>query len=209
MSIVVRLIMSAKNCNIICWNVRGLNDGAKRATVRNQILSTGATLVCLQETKITAWNQTLLTETVGADMANNVVCLPSIGAFGDILIAASERFFRIQQTSLTPNTVTATITMLAENTSCSITGVYGPQADIDKIAFMQEILNPRQHVLPAWLLLGDFNLIYQAQDKNNARINLSMLNNFKYTIDNLGLAPIDLTYKAKDSLGVTISRHPQ
>ena len=109
--------MSTKNCNIICWNVRGLNDGAKRATVRNQILSTGATLVCLQETKITAWNQTLLTETVGADMANNVVCLPSIGASGGILIATSERFFRIQQTSLTPNTVTATITMLAENTS--------------------------------------------------------------------------------------------
>ena len=141
--------MSAKNCNIICWNVRGLNDGAKRATVRNQILSTGATLVCLQETKITAWNQTLLTETVGADMANNAVCLPSIGAFGGILIAASERFFRIQQTSLTPNTVTATITMLAENTSWSITGVYGPQADTDKIAFMQEILDLRQHVLPA------------------------------------------------------------
>jgi len=141
--------MSAKNCNIICWNVRGLNDGAKRATVRNQILSTGATLVCLQETKITAWNQTLLTETVGADMANNNVCLPSIGASGGILITASERFFRIQQTSLTPNTVTATITMLAENTSWSITGVYGPQADADKIAFMQEILDLRQHVLPA------------------------------------------------------------
>ena len=136
-----------------------------------------------------------MTETVGADMANNVVCLPSIGAFGDILIAASERFFRIQQTSLTPNTVTATITMLAENTSWSITGVYGPLADADKIAFMQEILDLRQHVLPAWLLLGDFNLIYQAQDKNNARINLSMLNNFKYTIDNLGLAPIDLQGK--------------
>ena len=78
-------------------------------------------------------------------MANNVVCLPSIGASGGILIAASERFFRIQQTSLTPNTLTATITMLAENTSWSITGVYGPQADTDKIAFMQEILDLRQH----------------------------------------------------------------
>jgi len=85
--------------------------------------------------------------------------------------------------------------MLAENTSWSITGVYGPLADADKIAFMQEILDLRQHVLPAWLLLGDFNLIYQPQDKNNARINLSMLNNFKYTIDNLGLAPIDLQGK--------------
>ena len=67
-----------------------------------------------------------MTETVGADMANNVVCLPSIGASSGILITASERFFRIQQSSLMPNTLTATITMLAENTSWSITGVYDP-----------------------------------------------------------------------------------
>lgn len=56
-------------------------------------------------------------------------------------------------------------------------------------------MNLRQQVLPAWLLLGDFNLIYRAQDKNNSGINLSMLNNFKYTIDNLELAPIDLQGK--------------
>jgi hypothetical protein len=66
--------------------------------------------------------------------------------------------------------------------------------------FLQEIKDLRQHVLPAWLLLGDFNLIYRAQDKNNSRINLSMLNNFESTIDNLELAPIDLQGKKKNHL---------
>jgi hypothetical protein len=27
--------MSQSNCNVLCWNVRGLNDAAKRASVRN------------------------------------------------------------------------------------------------------------------------------------------------------------------------------
>jgi hypothetical protein len=84
--------MLTKNCNLLCWNVRCLNDGAKRTSVRNQILATGATIVCLEETKISAWTRSLLVETVGAELANNTACLPSMGASGGILIAASDRF---------------------------------------------------------------------------------------------------------------------
>ena len=130
------VLMSAKNCSIMCWNVRGLNDGAKRATVRNQIFSTGATMVCLQETKIASWNHNLLVETVGPDMANNAVWLPSIGVCGGILVAASDRFFKISQPYLTTNTVSSQIKMLANNEEWSITGVYGPQSDVDKILFL-------------------------------------------------------------------------
>ena len=89
--------MSAKNCNLLCWNVRGLNDGAKRASVRNQIIATGATIVCLQETKISNWTCNLLVDTVGADMASNVAFLPSVGTCGGILLAAAERFFKLGQ----------------------------------------------------------------------------------------------------------------
>ena len=46
--------------------------------------------------------------------------------------------------------------------------------------------------LPAWLVLGDFNLILNAQEKNNARLNLPMINRFRSTVDNLELARIDL-----------------
>ena len=70
--------MSLKDCNILCWNARGLNDGAKRASVRNQISSSGATLVCLQETKITTWTSSLLLDTVGTGMAQNAAFLPNL-----------------------------------------------------------------------------------------------------------------------------------
>jgi exonuclease III len=121
--------MSVKDCNIMRWNVRGLNDGAKRASVRNQIYSSGATVVCLQETKITSWTYSLLVETVGTDMAQNFVALPSIGASGGILIAVSARFFCLDDPHLTTNTVSASLRMLADNTKWSISGVYGPQSD--------------------------------------------------------------------------------
>jgi exonuclease III len=179
----------------MCWNVRGLNDGAKRASVRNQINSSGATVVCLQETKITSWTYSLLVETVGTDMAQNFVALPSIGASGGILIAVSARFFCLDDPHLTTNTVSASLRMLADNTKWSISGVYGPQSDQDKVLFMQEISGLKQLMLPEWLLLGDFNLIYRAQDKNNGRLNLPLLNAFKSAIDNLLLVPIELQGK--------------
>ena len=82
--------------------------------------------------------------------------------------------------------------MLEENVSWCITGVYGPQTDPVKIAFMQEISDLKQHMMDQWLMLGDFNLIYRVEDKNNNRINIPMLNRFKNTIDNLQLAPLEL-----------------
>jgi exonuclease III len=184
--------MSQKNCSILCWNVRDLNDGAKRASVRNLILSSGATLVCLQETKIDNWNQQLVIEMVGQDMAANCAILPADGVSGGILLATSETFFQLQQIHAMENTVSARITMLEENISWCITGVYGPQTDPEKIAFMQEISDIKQHMEDRWLLLGDFNLIYRLEDKNNSRINIPMLNRFQKTIDDLQLAPLQL-----------------
>jgi hypothetical protein len=75
-------------------------------------------------------------ETIGAELANNVAFLPSVGARGGILIAASDHFFNISQPHLTAHTVSATITMLAENKTWTITGVYGPQSDVDKLLFL-------------------------------------------------------------------------
>jgi hypothetical protein len=93
---------------------------------------------------------------------------------------------------MTGHTVSAKITMLEENVSWCITGVYGPQTDPEKIEFMQEIADIKQHMEDRWILLGDFNLIYRVEDKNNNRINIPMLNRFKRTIDYLQLAPLQL-----------------
>jgi hypothetical protein len=107
-------------------------------------------------------------------------------------MAVSDRFFRMFPLQTTSHSVSAEITMLEENITWCLTGVYGPQADQEKIAFLQEISDLRQHMRAAWLIIGDFNLIYRAEDKNNDRVNIRMLNRFKNTIDNLQLAPLEL-----------------
>ena len=38
--------------SIVCWNVRGLNNPAKRKAVKEFLDTTKASLVCLQETKM-------------------------------------------------------------------------------------------------------------------------------------------------------------
>ncbi|WVZ98176.1 hypothetical protein U9M48_043645, partial [Paspalum notatum var. saurae] len=41
-----------------------------------------------------------------------------------------------------------------------------------------------------WLLLGDFNLIYIAKDKNNANLDLRLMRQFRDTIDSCELTEI-------------------
>jgi hypothetical protein len=90
------------------------------------------------------------------------------------------------------NTISATITMLAENVTWSIIGAYGPQTDPEKRNFLQEIRSLKQSMKLEWLIRGHFNLICRAQDKNNDRINLAMINRFKRTIDDLQLLPLEM-----------------
>jgi hypothetical protein len=57
------------------------------------------------------------------------------------------------------------------NLSWSLTSVYGPQGELDKQMFNTELKGIKHKVKPHWLLIGDYNLIYKAQDKNKGRLN--------------------------------------
>jgi hypothetical protein len=45
--------------------------------------------------------------------------------------------------------------------------VYGPAAEADKPAFLEELLNLSQARNGPWMLCEDCNMIYHAEDKNN------------------------------------------
>jgi hypothetical protein len=75
----------------------------------------------------------MLVETVGADMAQNTYSLPSIGASGGILLAASSWFFQLDNPHVSANSISVTLTMLADNRKWSLTRVYGSQSDQEKV----------------------------------------------------------------------------
>ena len=184
-------------CTIFSWNVRGLNDHAKRDSVRHTILSTKASIVCLQETKISSWSNVVLKETVGAKLANQSFQLPSLGTSGGILIAADPDFFDM---TLLPSSaaysLSVRISSRLEDEVWDLTGVYGPQLENEKMIFLSELRYIQSIVRPEWILLGDFNMIRRAREKNKGSINRRVMRQFNNTIDDLHLLEFELTDRA-------------
>jgi hypothetical protein len=132
-------------------------------------------------------------ETLGPRFQDNFLFKPAEGTRGGILIACSPDF-SLSPLSVAPGdfSLSATVTDRSDGSQWSITGVYGPQEDADKYLFIQEIRELLPLVSEQWLLIGDFNLIKNAQDKSNNNLNLRLMGSFRAAIDDLELREFPL-----------------
>ncbi|KAE8785616.1 hypothetical protein D1007_40689 [Hordeum vulgare] len=64
---------------IMCWNVRGLNNPAKRVAVFELAVAHKVAILFMQETKIDAWSPSLVREIGGSSLTDYIV-LPEIGS---------------------------------------------------------------------------------------------------------------------------------
>jgi hypothetical protein len=65
-----------------------------------------------------------------------------------------------------------------------ITAVYGPQDTEGKIQFLQELLVRRNACPGAWLVIGDFNMILRASEKNNENLDRASMRRFRDFVSN-------------------------
>jgi hypothetical protein len=80
-------------------------------------------------------------------------------------------------------TVSAKLTVLMSNLSFIITTCYGPADDGRKQEFLQRDVSAQAGTGTPWLITSDFNLIYQANDKNNLNLNRRLMGKFRTAID--------------------------
>jgi hypothetical protein len=73
-----------------------------------------------------------------------------------------------------------------------ITVVYGPQLEHEKVEFLEELCQFREANAGPWLLCGDFNMIYQAADKSNERLDRRAMRRFRSFINEVQLQEVDL-----------------
>jgi hypothetical protein len=71
-----------------------------------------------------------------------------------------------------------------------LTCVYSRQGNDEKIVFLQELRDIRGAYPGPWFLVGDFNLIYKDEDKNNSNYNRAMMGRFRWFIVDLALKEI-------------------
>ena len=119
---------------ILNWNVRGLNSPAKRRAVQIFVAELKCNVVCLQETKISDMSRNLVLESLGSRFADNFISLPAIGSRGGILIACTDDF-EVSDIPLAAgaHSISGTIRDKSDGNCWSITGVYGPQLEADKM----------------------------------------------------------------------------
>lgn len=177
--------MDIMNHNILVWNIRGLNNPARGAVVRDIVQEASASIVCLVESKLQAVDQRTISGLLGLCF-NTFVALPAHGTVGGIVVAwdssvVSVPAFRVDFFSVTIEMV------FVGGLQWTLTTVYGPMDDQLKTNFLDEPRNIRAACLGPWAVAGDFNLIVDAADKNNDMLNRRMMGRFRRLLNDLEL----------------------
>ena len=175
----------------LVWNVRGLNDRARRTVVRSLVAAHRPSFVCLQETKISDRVADFAIEILGTTFQYDFV--PSVGASGGILLAWSSPAWEVSNVWKGHFSLSVQLTRPGSaDFTWWLTTVYGPQPDIDKAQFLDELREFRAVAGGPWLLCGDFNMIYRAQDKNNDRLDRRCMRRFRRFLSELLLEEIEI-----------------
>jgi exonuclease III len=172
------------------WNVRGLNRKVRRDVVHTMVSSTCHDVVCLQETKKSSISHFMVMSLMGVDF-DEFVTLPAVGTRGGILLAWKSTSCKVIQHRIDTFSVSAQFQQ-SDGTPWWLTGVYGPQLDNLKILFLQELQMIRNLCRGPWMIGGDFNLIYKAEDKNNGNLNKTMMGRFRRLLNELKLKELPL-----------------
>ena len=93
------------------WNVRGLNQPAKRAAISEIVATHKAAILCLQETKIETWMPAIVRDIGGAALTDCVV-LPAIGSRGGAAIFWNSDLASIASHAVGEFSITAKVTLL-------------------------------------------------------------------------------------------------
>jgi exonuclease III len=177
--------------NIFIWNVRGLNSRARRDVVREFILQQHVSVVCLVETKLDVIRSSVACDLMGSSF--DYVFLPSVGVAGGILIGWRRDLWSVQRQTMRRFSVTVDIqSLVSAQPTWSLATVYRPVDDELKAEFLEELREIHADCPTPLLLCGDFNLIYQAADKSNDRLNIRSMRRFRRVIDDLQLEELYL-----------------
>lgn len=79
-----------------------------------------------------------------------------------------------------------------EHSHCGCGHLQRSQDEEEKITFLQELKDIRMLCNEPWLTAGDFNMIYQASDKNNDNLDRDMMGRFQRFLNKFDLKEIPL-----------------
>jgi exonuclease III len=179
------------NWNVLCWNVRGLNDQDKWGMVRNKIEESGCSMFCFQETKLEEFNL-FMSHKFAPRRFDCFEFSPSAGASGGILVAWNSKFFSANTVDIQPFAVHIQVTSVHNLETWQLITVYGPTREPERTYFVSWLYSLNLEEDDQLLLLGDFNFYRTTANKNKAGGNANDMLLFNDVIHTLGLVELPL-----------------
>jgi exonuclease III len=143
----------------------------------------------VQETKLASISPSDAVDIAGADR-QDFYFLPAHGTRGGVAIFWDTSLVSLSNPCIRQFSVTATVQIVSTGTSFLLSSVYGPVDDDLKSIFLAEMEAIKPALDAPWLIAGDFNLIYEARDKNNLNLNRRLMGQFRAALDRSGLREI-------------------
>ena len=114
-----------KSWNVLSWDIRGINSGAKLLAIRNAIDTSGCYMLCIQETKHESLNHAFI-KTFCPKRFDKFVFAPSVGASGGIIIIWTSSVFMGTPWYVDSFAVGVSFVATQSNDSWNLINVYGP-----------------------------------------------------------------------------------
>jgi len=177
--------------NILCWNVRGLNDQSKWDLIRDKIDESGCSLFCFQETKMEDFNAVLLRK-FAPRRFDSFVFSPSEGASGGILVAWNSKVFSVDTVDCQPFALSMNVISAHDMQAWKLITVYGPTKEPARLNFVSWLYSQEILLEDHLLLLGDFNFYRTSSNRNKPGGNAGDMLVFNDIIHTLGLVELPL-----------------
>jgi hypothetical protein len=125
--------------------------------------------------------------TIGSAVAGALFeYLPANNTRGGILVPWDSDLIEVASPVSRNNTIPMMLQMRLTKTSSLIISAYGQNEDSLKSAYLNEPVTCQPTAHTPWLCLGDFNLTYEACDKNNNNLNGRQMSKIKRPLDASG-----------------------
>jgi exonuclease III len=183
-----------RHWNFLAWNVRGINSQAKWDAIRNKIMASHCSVVCLQETKTSSFDLGYPKKFCPRNLSSFEFSPPT-GASGGLITNCNGQLFDGELVLANSYSVTVKLKSLQTGHLFHVSNIYGPVAASEKACFINWLYNFDTSQIDDWLILGDFNLTRSPDNRNRPGGNVSEKMLFNNLINHLDL--VEITFQGR------------
>jgi exonuclease III len=180
-----------ENLSILNWNVRGLNDPARRDAIRAVLDQMRCSIICIQESKLSVFSDAIRRELAGPRFDSHIA-LDANGTRGGVLLIWRSDCYTVDKVVMRNFSITARFSPVGGLPPWTLTTVYGPHDDARKQSFLNEVVQIYNSITDPWIIIGDYNLIKETRDKNNSNIDRRWMLKFRAALNSSNLHEIQL-----------------